>query len=217
MARGDTPASFVRASVETILFKVEDGIATIILNRPEVLNAFDQQMLSELRDVWVHVRTDDSIRVVVVRASGERAFCTGLDVRALGAEGSAWSKVDPLASLTPRRQSVWKPTIVAVHGMCAAGGLLWLAEADVVICSDDATFFDPHLSGGLVSALEPTVLARRIPVGEALRMTLMGSDERLSAERAQLIGLVSEVVPRAELETRARDLAGLIVIYLFDL
>ena len=74
--------------------------------------------------------------------------------------------------------------MAALHGMVAGGALYWVNEADIVICSDDATFFDPHVSYGITAALEPSGLARRVPLGEALRMALLGLDERMSASRA---------------------------------
>jgi enoyl-CoA hydratase/carnithine racemase len=86
--------------------------------------------------------------------------------------------------------------------------MFFLNQSDIVICSEDATFFDPHANGGMVSALEPIgMLHRGIPLGEVLRWALLGSDERITAETALRIGLVSEVLPRAELRDRARQLA----------
>src|SRR5690606_13491240 len=92
----------------------------------------------------------------------------------------------------------------------AGGAFYWLNEADIIICSDDATFFDPHVSYGMTAALEPIGLARRIPLGEALRIALLGLDERMSAQRALQIGLVSEVLPRDQLWSRADEIAQII-------
>jgi enoyl-CoA hydratase/carnithine racemase len=97
--------------------------------------------------------------------------------------------------------------ICAVHGMAAGGAFYWLNEADVIICSDDATFFDPHTTYGMTAALEPIGLLGRIPFGEVMRLALFGLDERISAKTARSIGLVSEVLPRCELRDRARELA----------
>jgi enoyl-CoA hydratase/carnithine racemase len=193
----------------TVLFSLDDGVATVTLNRPEVLNAFNQAMLDEFAEVWRRCRTDDDIRVVVLRAAGERAFSTGVDRN----EGRArhpnpWSEDDPGLFLGPKQNRVWKPVICAVNGMAAGGAFYWLNEADVIICSDDATFFDPHTTYGMLSALESAGLARRIPLGEALRIALFGLDERMSAARAHQIGLVSEVVPPGELWARAQTLAA---------
>ncbi|HTF51751.1 MAG TPA: enoyl-CoA hydratase/isomerase family protein [Pseudonocardia sp.] len=195
---------------QTVLFELVDGVATVTLNRPEVLNSFDQRMLDEFADLWRRCRLDEDVRVVVLRAAGERAFSTGVDRKAgRTRHPNPWSADDPGFFLGAKQNRVWKPLICAVHGMCAGGAFYWVNEADVVICSSDATFFDPHTTYGMLSALEPAALARRIPFGEAMRIALFGLDERVGAARAHTIGLVSEVVPgsRAEVWARAQVLA----------
>ena len=102
---------------------------------------------------------------------------------------------------------MWKPVVCAVQGMCTAGAFYFINESDVVICSADATFFDSHVSAGLVCALEPIGLMRKIGLGEALRIALMGNDERVSADTALRIGLVSEVVSPERLWARAHEIA----------
>jgi enoyl-CoA hydratase/carnithine racemase len=194
---------------ETVLFDVgADHIATITLNRPDVLNCFDQRMLDEFARIWRICRHDDDIHVVVLRAAGDKAFSTGVD-RKLGRfrHPNPLSEDDPGFWLGAKQNRVWKPLIVAVHGMCAGGAFYWLNECDVAICSDDATFFDPHTTYGMASALEPAALLRRIPFGEVMRIALFGNDERISAARALAIGLVSEVVTRDQLWDRADVLA----------
>ncbi|WP_419924033.1 enoyl-CoA hydratase/isomerase family protein [Candidatus Poriferisocius sp.] len=198
----------MRAEFKTVLFEVaDDHVATITLNRPDALNAFNQTMLDEFADIWNRCRTDDSIRAVVLRAAGDRAFSTGVDRKA-GRERhpNMWAEEDPGLSLGPRQNRVWKPVIAAVHGMAAAGAFYWLNEVDVIICSDDATFFDTHTSYGKIAALEPAALLRRLPFGEVMRMALFGLDERMSAPRAHQMGLVSEVVERSALWPRAHEL-----------
>jgi enoyl-CoA hydratase/carnithine racemase len=188
-----------------------DHVATITLDRPEVLNAFDRQMCEEMQDAWAAVKADPEVHAVVLRAAGERAFCVGLDVKkSFGQPDDVWNHVDPGELLSPKWQKVWKPVVCAVHGICTAGAFYFLNESDVVICADDATFFDSHVSGGMVSALEPVGLMRRIGLGETLRIALVGNDERVSAATALRIGLVTEVVGRAALWTRAHELAALI-------
>ena len=99
--------------------------------------------------------------------------------------------------------------MVAVHGMCAGGGQYFLNEADIIISADDAAFFDPHANVGIVSALEPIgMLARGVPLGDVLRWALMGTEERITAETALRLGLVTEVVPRVELRERAHAVAA---------
>jgi enoyl-CoA hydratase/carnithine racemase len=194
----------------TIEFGLDDeGVATVTLNRPQVLNSFNQAMLEDFGELWRRCRTDDAIRVIVLRANGERAFSTGVD-RTQGRERHAnpWSDEDPGVYLGAKQNRVWKPLICAVHGMVAGGAFYWLNEADVIICSTDATFFDPHTSYGMTSALEPVGMLRRVPMGEVLRIALFGLDERVTARRALEIGLVSEVVPEDKLRQRAQVLAG---------
>ena len=202
--------------LQTITYEVGiDRVATVTLNRPEKLNAFNRVMLDEFADVWGRVRGDDDVHAVVIRAAGERAFSVGLDVADPAARAATTATVpfnqrDPGMSLGPRANRVWKPVVCAVHGMAAGGAFYWINESDIVICSDDAQFFDPHVTYGMTSALEPIGLRWRIPLGEALRWALMGLDERMTAERALQIGLVSEVVPRAALWERAHEIAALI-------
>lgn len=196
---------------QTVLLEIRDKVATVTLNRPEVMNAFNQTMIDEFRHLWNRVRVDDGIHVVVLRAAGERAFSTGLDVKeGLRVPENPWSAADPGEGLSPKQNKVWKPVVAAVHGMVAGGAFYWLNDCDIIISADDATFFDPHVSYGLTSALEPIGLARRIPLGEALRWALLGLDERMSAERAIQIGLVSELVPGDRLWARAAELAQII-------
>ncbi|WP_231241751.1 enoyl-CoA hydratase/isomerase family protein [Nocardioides sp. cx-173] len=192
-------------------FEVSDAVATITLNRPEKLNSFNQRMLDEFREIWHRVRSDDAIHVVVLRAAGDRAFSTGLDVtEGFDMAENVWSLDDPGLSLSPKHNKVWKPVVAALQGMVAGGAFYWVNDCDIVISADDATFFDPHVSYGLTSALEPIGLARKIPLGEVLRWALLGLDERMSAERAREIGLVSELVPFAELHSRADEIARII-------
>ncbi|MFI6463267.1 enoyl-CoA hydratase/isomerase family protein [Streptomyces sp. NPDC050528] len=197
--------------LKTVLFEVTDHVATITLNRPQAMNSFNQQMLEDFSALWDRVKADDDVHVVVLRGSGDRAFSTGMDVKeGIDRHPNVWSQTDPGEFLSPKLNQVWKPLVCAVHGMAAGGAFYWLNEADILICSQDATFFDPHVSYGLTAALEPIGLARRIPLGETLRIALLGLDERLSAARALQIGLVSEVLPGEELWARADEIARII-------
>jgi enoyl-CoA hydratase/carnithine racemase len=145
---------------------------------------------------------------MVLQANGDRAFSTGVDrTKGRFRHPNPWSEDDPGQFLGAKQNRVYKPLICAVHGIAAGGALYWLNEADVIICADDAEFFDPHTSYGMVSALEPIGLLGRIPFGEVMRLALFGLDERISASTALRIGLVSEVVPANELRARARTLA----------
>jgi len=202
---------FGQPDYETFLYEVRDRVATITLNRPDRLNSFSRPMGAEFKHVWERIRWDDEVRAVVLRASGDRAFSTGADVKEGGwADPSLrpfdWD--DPGASLGPKQNLLWKPFICAVQGMAAGGAFYWLNEADIVICSEEAQFFDPHITYGMVSAVEPSGLLGRIPYGEIMRMVLLGNDERICSETALRIGLVSEITSRERLWERAHELAS---------
>lgn len=198
-------------NLQTLLFEATDGVATITLNRPDRLNAFNRQMVMEFRQLWQKIRHDPEIRVVVLRGAPGRAFCTGVDVRegwrAPGEEAAPFDQDDPGEWLGPKSNKVWKPLVVAVHGMAAGGAFYFLNEADIVICSEDATFFDPHLKFGKISAVEPIGALGRIPMQEITRMVLMADAERVTAATALRISLVTEVVAEEALWARANELA----------
>ncbi len=195
---------------ETIVYETSaDKVATITLNRPEVLNAFDRQMCEEMRAAWKLVKDDPDVHAVVLRAAGERAFSAGLDTKkSYGQPDDIWNHEDPGELLSPKWQQCWKPVVCAVHGICTAGAFYFVNEADIVICSPDATFFDSHVTYGLVSALEPVGLMRKVGLAETLRIALSGNDERVTAETALRISLVTEIVERDRLWDRAHEIAA---------
>ena len=197
---------------ETVLFDVADNVATITLNRPDAMNSFNDAMAADMTWAWETVRETEDIYCVVIQANGERAFCTGIDVSSeipWFMKENTWNTFDPGETLGPKlRHKVWKPVVVAVHGLCAGGAQYFLNESDIIICSDDAVFFDPHANVGIVSALEPIgMLQRGVPLGDVLRWALMGNEERITAETALRLGLVTEVVTRDGLRDRAREIA----------
>ena len=196
---------------EAVELEVRDHVATITLDRPDRMNSFDRTMCEELSEIWGFVRDTDDVHVAVLQANGDRAFCTGLDVKqgVWWRDQNIWNHVDPGTLIGPRSNRVWKPVVCAVQGMCAGGGQYLVNECDIVIASEDATFFDPHANGSIVSAVEPIgMLHRGVPLGEVLRWALMGSDERITAETARQIGLVTEVVSAGGLRERAADIAA---------
>jgi enoyl-CoA hydratase/carnithine racemase len=194
---------------ETLWIEVDGPVVTVALNRPERLNAISPLMLEELRTFWPIYDADPHLRVAIITGSGERAFCSGADVSTV-ADKSRKRTSDFLREnqFTPLQAGISKPTICAVNGVCAGGGLHFVADCDFTICADTATFLDPHVSVGQVSAIETIVLSRRVPHASVMRMMLLGRHERLTAEQAQAIGLVTEVVPGEKLMVRAAELAG---------
>ena len=200
---------------ETLLYDVEDGVATITLNRPDKYNAFNTQMADELRTVWEQVKTSPDVVCAIVTGSGERAFCTGMDVADVASgdakgTGTLSREEAPWNHLTAVQNRCWKPVITAVNGMVNGGGLHFIADSDLIVCAEHATFFDTHVKVGLIAGLEPVGLVRRIPLEAVLRMALLGGSERMTAHQALELGLVGEVVPKDQVLARARELAGMI-------
>jgi enoyl-CoA hydratase/carnithine racemase len=201
---------------DSIRYEIADKVATITLNRPERHNAFTVAMAGELRRAWDDVKRNPDVVCVVVTGAGEKAFCTGQDVADV-ADGSAMEiaartereEGKPYyAFLTAIQNRCWKPVITAVNGMVVGGGLHFIADTDLIVCAEHATFFDTHVKVGLIAGLEPVGLARRIPLEQVLRMALLGGSERMTAQQALAFGLVGEVVPKEQLLPRAHELAA---------
>ena len=202
----------------TVHFERADGVATLTLDNPKARNAFDYEMTQQLRRYWGEIQRDPEVVCAIVTGAGEKAFCTGWDISSTASGDSqhyanAKRQDAPYGQITALQNHCWKPVITAVNGMCVGGGLHFVADGDIVIAAESATFFDTHCEVGLVSALEPASLARKIPLDAVLRMALLGSAERISAARARELGLVGEVVPAASLMTRARELAAILSRY----
>jgi enoyl-CoA hydratase/carnithine racemase len=161
----------------------------VTLNRPERHNAFDLMMIREVHELWRRLRFDDDVRVVVLTGAGERAFCTGIDRdEVIPQPSSPYMLDDPVIQLGPKSSDLWKPVVAAVNGMACAGAFYLLGECEFIIATEDATFFDPHVSYGMVTALEPIHMLQRAPLGEVMRVSLLGNAERLSARRPSRSG-----------------------------
>jgi len=192
----------------------DTGVAVVTLDRPERLNAVDLVMRDELREIWRELRFDDSVRAVVLTGAGERAFCTGLDRTAVVPQpNSPYMADDPLLRVGPKANDLWKPVIAAVRGMACGGAFYLLGESDFVVADTTAAFFDPHTTYGMVSAYESVLMAQRMPYGEVARMMLMGTAERISAQRAFDIGLVSELTEPGGALAAATECATVIAGY----
>ncbi len=207
---------------ETLLYEEDDGVAIVTLNRPEVHNAFDLQMQAEMRAMWQSLRRNDDVRAIILTGAGDEAFCTGIDraetieqgylideesrlrmANKTGPVSTPFQYNDPGININPKENDLWKPVIAAVNGMACAGALYLLGESDIIIAAEHATFFDPHVTYGMVAGFESMHLLQKLPFGETMRLVLLGAHERMSAERAHQMGLVSEITPRAELMDRA--------------
>jgi enoyl-CoA hydratase/carnithine racemase len=203
---------------ETIRYEVADRIATITLNRPDKLNAVSPLMVRELRAAYAAAESDEAVWIVLVTGAG-RAFCAGADVVEIPDDGrviyeeaylTTYPQWEAPQEATPPFRSMTKPILTAVNGLCCGAGLDLVTTGDLVIASERAEFFDPHVSIGLVSGREMVRLARVLPLNVAMRIALTGRHERLGAKRAYELGLVSEVVAHDRLLERAREIALLV-------
>jgi enoyl-CoA hydratase len=197
---------------ETLRVERHGPVGWLIFDRPAAANAMDARMLTELEQAWLELDADPAVRVIVNTGEGQ-AFQTGVDVVQLSRELGAMREQsrrtrDAELRLTAWHNQVAKPVIAAVNGVCAGGGLHFVADADIVIASSAATFLDPHVSVGQVTAYEAIGLMRKMPVEAVMRMAFVGRHERMSAQRAYELGMVSQVVdPPERLREEAQDLA----------
>jgi crotonobetainyl-CoA hydratase len=183
-------------------FEVRDHVARVKIDRPEVMNAVDAATERELETIWAAIESDRGVRAVVLTGAGERAFCTGADMKA----GSGASGLDYWASARPNgfggialRQTLDVPVIARVNGHAAGGGFEMVLGCDIVVAADNATFSLPEarvgrlpLDGGM------TLLQRQIPFRAAMGIMLTG--RRIKASEALSLGIVNEVVLLAELD-----------------
>jgi enoyl-CoA hydratase len=190
-------------------------VGWLIFDRPKAGNAMDATMLTELERAWGELDADPEVRVIVNTGQG-KAFQTGLDVVQLARNPTALREQSRRTKRAELKLTAWhngvsKPVIAAVNGVCAGGGLHFVADADIVIAGANATFLDPHVSVGQVSAYETIGLARKIAFESVMRMALLGRGERIDAQRAYQLGMISQVVdPPERLRAEATALAELI-------
>jgi len=172
-------------------------------------------MMQELESAWIELDHDPAVRVIVNSGAGD-AFQTGLDVAQLSRDPDALREQSRRTKRFELRLTAWhndvsKPVIAAVNGVCAGGGLHFVADADIVIAAASATFLDPHVSVGQASVYETIALAKKSPMEAVLRMAFVGRYERMSARRAYELGICSEVVdPPERLEAAAQALGEVI-------
>jgi enoyl-CoA hydratase len=197
---------------ETLLVERRGPVGWLVFDRPDAGNAMDATMFRELEVAWHELDDDPAVRVIVNTGNGP-AFQTGVDVVQLGRDKTALREQsrrtrDAELRLTAWHNQVWKPVIAAVNGVCAGGGLHFVADADIVVAASSASFVDPHVSLGQVSAYETIGLVRKSPMEPIMRMALTGAYERIDAARARQLGILSQVVdPPDGLRDAAQDLA----------
>jgi enoyl-CoA hydratase/carnithine racemase len=187
---------------DSILYDVDDRVATITLNRPDQLNALSQTVLRELRQAYAAAEADDDVWMTISEEDGRVAY----DEPYL----STLAQWEAPQEGTPPFRTMTKPVLAAINGICCGAGLDWVTTGDIVIASERAEFFDPHVTIGIVSGREMVRLSRVLPTNIAMRLALVGRHERMNASRAYELGLVSEVVEHERLLDRAREIANMI-------
>ncbi|MCB1746236.1 MAG: enoyl-CoA hydratase/isomerase family protein [Gammaproteobacteria bacterium] len=189
--------------MQKVLFEKRGQLAYVTINRPERLNACDEETYNTLAATWRQVDGDAELRVGILTGAGERAFCAGSDIRSesFGQPGRI-----PGGELFPAMNAMTKPIIAAIHGHCNGGGLEQALACDIRVAADDAKFgLGEVLLGVLPGGGGTQRLPRLIPLGRALEMLYTG--ERIDAAEALRLGLVDHVVPRAELMAKCESIA----------
>ena len=194
---------------ETLLTTVDSGVARVTLNRPEVRNALSRTLVREIESALEQYERDPDARVIVLAGAGDKAFCAGADLKGVGDRGTtlqareAFSGLARILELITRMRT---PVIAQVHGFALAGGCGLAVGCDLVIASDDAVFGLPEIKIGLLPLMVMAPILRAAGRKRGLLMILSG--ETVTAREAFDMGLVSRVVPRADLERETATLAG---------
>jgi enoyl-CoA hydratase/carnithine racemase len=187
-------------TARSVEYSVAGPLATITLNRPEVLNAMNLAWTEGLLAAARAVEAEPDVRVVVIRGAG-RAFCSGLDLDMLGREGMPPGFFESQERAFHLLEVMDKLTIAVLHGYCIGGGLQLAISCDLRVCSDDCRLGLPAVNEGLVPGLAPYRLPRLIGLGPARRLVLSG--EIIQPDEALCLGLVDYVVPVADFESGA--------------
>lgn len=198
---------------ETLLVDVEGGVASVMLNRPEVRNALSVTLLRELEEALAALEADPAARVIVLSGAGDKAFCAGADLKGVGDRGTTLEARETFSALPRILEDLARmktPVIAKVHGFALAGGCGLAAGCDIVVAADDAIFGLPEIKVGLLPLIVMAPILRSVGRKRGMLMILAG--EQVSAREAFEMGLVSRVVPRTELSSAvdalARSLAG---------
>ncbi len=194
---------------KTLLYSLQNGICTITMNRPDVYNALNEQMKDDLNNAFKEAEKDGSVRCVVLRGAGEKAFCSGQDLKEhsdgqkRSLKTSLEKKYNPLVR---RMRTMEKPVIGMINGVAAGAGLSIALACDYRIMADTAKLIEVFIRIGLVpDSGSHWFLTRLVGMAKAFEYSALGQD--ISAEEASKVGLVNKVVPAAELEAKTLELA----------
>jgi 2-(1,2-epoxy-1,2-dihydrophenyl)acetyl-CoA isomerase len=193
---------------ETILYTLDEGVLTITLNRPDVLNAFNRQMTTEIQDALKKAERDPTVRCIVFTGAG-RAFSSGEDLKARAADGASdfgstlRQRYNPIIL---KMRNMDKPVLGAINGVAAGAGCSLALACDLRIASEKARFIEVFVRVGLVpDSGSSFFLPRLVGLGKAMEMAFLGDE--VAADEALRLGLVNRVVPPEELESATRELA----------
>ncbi|MFB0565467.1 MAG: enoyl-CoA hydratase/isomerase family protein [Candidatus Aminicenantaceae bacterium] len=200
-------------SYTTIIFNKKDRVARICLNRPEVHNAFNAVMISELDDLFENVRSDESIRIVILEGKG-KSFCAGADINWMREiiHYSYEQNLEESLKLAEVLYKIYilpKPTVAMVNGTAIGGGNGFLSACDIAVASEEAKFGLSEVKIGLVPAAISPYVIRRIGESKAREYFLTG--KRISAQKALEIGLINEVVPCDKLNDKVEEIVNLLL------
>jgi enoyl-CoA hydratase/carnithine racemase len=193
-----------------ILVEKRGRIVCVTLNRPERANAIGVETSGELLEVFREYRDNPEQWVMILTGAGEKSFCSGMYVTEAAEKTQEKGKTEGYTIFKPwtdMMQSIRKPFICAVNGYCVGGGWHLVADSDIVIASENAQFLDTHVNIGLINGVESAGFAYKMPLGIVMRMVIEGRHFRVSAQQAYQWGLVSEVLPRDALMTKAWEIA----------
>jgi enoyl-CoA hydratase len=196
-------------SFDNLLVERESGVAVLTVQRPQRLNALDARTLDEIRQAALDFQQDDSIRCVIVTGSGAKAFVAGADISELAGDTPVGARERALRGQQTfdLLERLGKPVIAAVNGFALGGGCELAMACTLRLAADNAQFGQPEINLGLIPGFAGTQrLARLVGKSKAMDMILTGA--ALTAQEALAVGLVSRVVPAAELMTEARTLAA---------
>ena len=202
------------SAYETLLASCEAGVARITLNRPDVRNALSRTMLRELEAALAAAEADAAAHVIVLAGAGDKAFCAGADLKGVGERGTTLETRESFGGLARMLETMSRmrtPVIAQVHGYALAGGCGLAAGCDLVIAADDAVFGLPEIKVGLLPLVVMAPILRAVGRKRGLLMILSG--ESVSAREAFDMGLVSRVVPRADLERETAALAATLAAF----
>jgi enoyl-CoA hydratase len=183
-----------------------DGVALVTLERPEVLNALNFDLLDELADELARLDRDPACRAIVITGSGTRAFAAGADIRELAAQTPIGLLVEDRFAVWERIAAVRTPLIAAVRGHALGGGCELAMTCDLIVAGDDARFGQPEINLGVMPGAGGTQRLTRA-IGRARAMDLILTGRSIQAAEAEAMGLVSRVVPAAETLDAALELA----------